>query len=63
MKINDFEILTVDIPMRMSVEHALATRSVARNIIVAAHDEDGAIGWGESCPRDYVTGESLVSVR
>ena len=41
MKITRFEIVTVDIPMRQSVRHALAERSVARNILVAAHDADG----------------------
>ena len=63
MKITRFDIVTVDIPMRQSVRHALAERSVARNILVAAHDADGNIGWGECCPRPYVTGETIDSVR
>lgn len=63
MKITRFDIVTVDIPMRQSVRHALAERSVARNILVAAHDADGNVGWGECCPRPYVTGETIDSVR
>jgi L-alanine-DL-glutamate epimerase-like enolase superfamily enzyme len=63
MKITRFDIITVDIPMRQSVRHALAERSVARNILVAAHDEAGNTGWGESCPRPYVTGETIDSVK
>jgi muconate cycloisomerase len=63
MKITRFDIVTVDIPMRQSVRHALAERSVARNILVAAHDSDGNVGWGECCPRPYVTGETIDSVR
>lgn len=63
MKITRFEIVTVDIPMRQAVRHALAERSVARNILVAAHDDAGNTGWGECCPRPYVTGETLDSVR
>jgi muconate cycloisomerase len=63
MKINRFDIVTVDIPMRQSVRHALAERSVARNILVAAHDADGNVGWGECCPRPYVTGETIDSVK
>ncbi|MGD8631576.1 MAG: enolase C-terminal domain-like protein [Gammaproteobacteria bacterium] len=63
MKITRFDIVTVDIPMRQSVRHALAERSVARNILVAAHDADGNVGWGECCPRPYVTGETIDSVK
>lgn len=62
MKLDGFEILTVDIPMRMSVDHTLAKRRHARNILVKATTADGAHGWGESCPREYVTGESIESV-
>ena len=63
MKFTRFDIITVDIPMRQSVRHALAERNVARNILVAVHDESGTIGWGECCPRPYVTGETIDSVK
>ncbi len=63
MKITRFDIITVDIPMRQAVRHALAERSVARNILVAAHDDTGNTGWGECCPRPYVTGETIDSVK
>jgi L-Ala-D/L-Glu epimerase len=63
MKITGFDIITVDIPMRQAVRHALAERSVARNILVAAHDDAGNTGWGECCPRPYVTGETIDSVK
>ena len=62
VKITRFDIITVDIPMRQAVRHALAERSVARNILVAAHDDNGNTGWGECCPRPYVTGETIDSV-
>ena len=62
-KIVSFEVSTVEIPMRMSVEHALAKRVTARNILVEVRDEDGHSGWGESCPREYVTGETIDSVK
>ena len=63
MRISAFEIITIEIPMRMSVEHALAKRATARNVLVRAHCEGDAhlTGWGESCPREYVTGESVES--
>jgi muconate cycloisomerase len=63
MKIIRFDILTVDIPMRQAVRHALAERSVARNILIAAHSDSGTVGWGECCPRPYVTGETIDSVK
>ena len=63
MKLTHFDIITVDIPMRQSVRHALAERNVARNILVAAYDEAGNVGWGECCPRPYVTGETIDSVK
>ena len=63
MKIKRFDVITIDIPMRQAVRHALAERSVARNILVAAHDDAGNVGWGESCPRPYVTGETIDSVK
>lgn len=63
MKLTHFDIITVDIPMRHSVRHALAERNVARNILVAAHADSGDIGWGECCPRPYVTGETIESVQ
>ena len=49
--------------VRQAVRHALAERSVARNILVAAQDDAGNTGWGECCPRPYVTGETIDSVK
>lgn len=60
MRIDRFELRVVEIPMRVAVEHALAKRKLARNLLVAAFDEaTGLVGWGECCPRDYVTGETV----
>jgi muconate cycloisomerase len=61
MRVAGFEVRIVEIPLRFSVQHALASREVARNLLVAARDEDGRLGWGESCPRAYVTGETIES--
>ena len=63
MRLASFEILVVEIPLRVAVEHALAEHQVARNVVVAAHDGEGRTGWGESCPRTYVTGETVVGAR
>ena len=63
MKIVRFTVYTVEIPMRISVSHALAERKVARNILVCAWGQNGLKGWGECCPRPYVTGETTETVK
>lgn len=63
MKIVRFGIYTIEIPMRIVVSHALAERKVARNILVCAYGENGLVGWGECCPRRYVTGETIETVK
>ena len=63
MKISGFKIYTLEIPMRFSVSHTLAERKTARNIFVCAVGDNGLLGWGESCPRPYVTGETIDTVK
>jgi len=63
MTIARFMVYTVEIPMRFTVSHMLAERSAARNIFVCAVGKDGLSGWGESCPRPYVTGETVDTVK
>lgn len=47
-----------DSPMRFNFKHASAQRSTTQNIIVKLTDKDGCTGYGEGCPRKYVTGET-----
>jgi muconate cycloisomerase len=54
-----FEILVVEIPLRAPVALAGSEPRVARNVMVAAHDSEGRTGWGESCPRRHLTGETV----
>jgi L-alanine-DL-glutamate epimerase-like enolase superfamily enzyme len=61
MKITAARILLLSIPMRQVVHHALASRTTARNVFVVLTDESGVEGWGECCPRPYVTGETVES--
>lgn len=55
------DIYRTSIPMR-SFEHATAAREVAEAVVVRAEYSDGKIGWGETLPRTYVTGETPDSV-
>ncbi len=45
-----------------SFEHAAARRQLAQSVVVRAEFDDGQVGWGETLPRDYVTGETIDGV-
>lgn len=49
------------IPFRTSFKHAQAERHSTASILVRATTEAGLHGYGEGCPRQYVTGETLDS--
>jgi len=54
-------IQTLEIPFKHSFSHASATRQETEAVLVKAITASGATGYGEGCPRSYVTGESLSS--
>ena len=58
MRIAALDVLEVQFPFRISFGHALASRSSSTNVVVVLHTQDGTTGYGESVPREYVTGES-----
>lgn len=62
-KIRRFTVYTVEIPMRFNVSHAMADRKDAKNILVCTEGENDLAGWGECCPRIYVTGETVDTVK
>jgi muconate cycloisomerase len=43
-------------------EHAAATRELAESVVIRLTLDDGTAGWGETLPREYVTGETMESV-
>ncbi|MBI5450816.1 MAG: hypothetical protein HY940_05610 [Gammaproteobacteria bacterium] len=51
----------LEIPFRHSFRHASAVRDQAAALWVTASGFDGLVGYGEGCPREYVTGESVRS--
>ena len=51
------------IPFRVKFRHASAERSETSSLWVEAISESGLIGYGESCPRSYVTGETIASAQ
>lgn len=57
LRIARLEVRRLRVPLRFSFKHALAERSVGDSVLVRAMSERGHVGWGESAPRPYVTGE------
>ena len=59
MRIERLDVFSFPVPFKAVFRHASASRSHAENLIVAARSDDGITGYGEGCPRDYVTGETV----
>jgi muconate cycloisomerase len=56
-----FELFAVDLPFRKPFKHAAAERSNSWSLFLKCTTDEGAVGFGESLPREYVTGESRPS--
>ncbi len=59
MRIERLDVHSFPVPFKAVFRHASASRSRAENLIVAARSAEGITGYGEGCPRDYVTGETV----
>ncbi len=58
MKIKDIEIRKLSIPFNVRFKHSSAEHISSNSILVIAKSVNNNIGYGEGCPRSYVTGES-----
>ena len=61
--IDRLDVSSLRIPFRESFRHASAERSETSSLWVEATGRSGAVGYGESCPRPYVTGETLETAQ
>ena len=61
MILEHIELTKLEIPFRVSFKHASAERTMTETVIAIAHSENAVMGYGEGCPRSYVTGESIDS--
>jgi L-Ala-D/L-Glu epimerase len=61
MKLAGLDYGFLSIPFKRSFNHASASRDATHSVIVAARTASGAAGFGEGCPRGYVTGETQQS--
>ena len=58
VRLHELRARELRIPFKTSFRHASAERTETSTIWVEAVSVDGTIGYGESCPRSYVTGET-----
>ncbi len=52
----------LSIPLRRPFAHAAASRSTADPVVVSVELANGTVGYGETLPRKYVTGETINSI-
>jgi L-alanine-DL-glutamate epimerase-like enolase superfamily enzyme len=52
------ELMSVDLPFRNAFRHAAAARRSSESLFMKCVTDTGAVGFGESLPREYVTGET-----
>lgn len=61
MEIKDIQTCLVERPFTQAIAHGLADNRATANLVVRLEGPNGAAGFGEGVPRDYVTGENLIS--
>jgi L-Ala-D/L-Glu epimerase len=57
-RVRRFELLSVDLPFRHPFRHAAAARKSSESLFIKCVTDNGGVGFGESLPREYVTGET-----
>lgn len=63
MIIDSIDFIDLEIPFRSSFKHSAAERSSTEAVIAKVTLRSGNVGYGEGCPRSYVTGESIESCK
>jgi L-Ala-D/L-Glu epimerase len=61
INIAKIEAWALRIPLKVRFKHASAERSTTESVWVEVTDSEGVVGYGEGCPRPYVTSETLES--
>lgn len=62
MQIKSAILKKIDIPFNISFKHSSAERSETESVLVEMTSDGILMGYGESCPRLYVTSENLSTV-
>lgn len=61
MNLRSLQPSALRIPLVAAFRHAAAEHTATRTLWVEARAESGLAGFGEGCPRDFVTGETLAT--
>jgi muconate cycloisomerase len=61
MRVKEITAWQVRIPLKKPIQHASHTRTETDNVVIRVVLDDGAEGFGEGVPREYVTGETIDS--
>jgi L-Ala-D/L-Glu epimerase len=61
MKIKTIEIYKLNIPFKHPVKVAIGEKVGASNILIKIITDNDLVGWGESSPSPYITGDSQES--
>lgn len=60
-RIVSIDLFAVDLPLRHPFKHAACERSSSESLFIKCITDHGVTGYGESLPREYVTGETRDS--
>jgi L-alanine-DL-glutamate epimerase-like enolase superfamily enzyme len=63
VKISNITIEELQIPFKQAFSHASATRNTTEAVLVKVESGNGFVGYGEGCPRSYVTGETIQTTQ
>ena len=63
MKLASITAEPLAIPFKVAFRHASAERFTTQSVWVEARSRDGNVGYGEGCPREYVTAESIETAQ
>jgi L-alanine-DL-glutamate epimerase-like enolase superfamily enzyme len=61
MILKSIQPFSLSIPFKAAFKHASAERAATQTLLVKAHSREDIVGYGEGCPRAYVTGETIES--
>jgi L-alanine-DL-glutamate epimerase-like enolase superfamily enzyme len=59
MILQSIEPIALTIPFKQAFKHASAERRATQSLWIRTRTASGAMGFGEGCPREYVTAESM----
>ncbi len=61
MRLTHLALKRLNIPFKTTFKHSSAARSKTESVIAIAESENGRTGYGEGCPRHYVTRETIAT--